>query len=253
MNDFQDTRPATMAHHTGRAIDEFCVNDTREIVALCRRLADAGTLVHLSDEGQSPYTSVIWAVDAAAGRIALDADPAQPAVQALVAAGEATAVAYLDAIKLQFDLHPLVLVHGGTGSALQAPLPTTMYRFQRRSCFRVRARGGATAHLRHPALPDMTLALRVLDVSIGGCALAVPGDVPGFEAGVTIGRVRIELDADTRFESALTIQHVSGGFAAAGNGTRLGCAFGKLDGAAQRALQCFIDLSQRRQRLLTPG
>lgn len=251
MNDFQDTRPASMAQISGRAIDEFCVNDSREVLAYCRRMADEGTLIHLSDEGQSAYTTVIWAVDATSGRLALDANPAQPAVQGLVAAGDATVVAYLDAIKLQFDLHPLMLVHGPSGSALQAPLPTTMYRFQRRSSFRVRPRGGAMAHLRHPGLPDMALALRVLDVSIGGCALAVPADVPVFDAGVKIGRVRFELDADTRFEAALTIQHVSGGFGAPGNSTRLGCAFGMLDGAAQRALQRFIDLSQRRHRLLT--
>jgi c-di-GMP-binding flagellar brake protein YcgR len=45
----------------------------------------------------------------------------------------------------------------------------------------------------------MQLALRVLDVSIGGCALLLPADVPALEPGVTLQGVEIELDADTRF------------------------------------------------------
>ena len=133
----------------------------------------------------------------------------------------------------------------------QCPMPGTMYRFQRRDSFRVRAKGGAIAHLRHPAMPDMSLALRVLDVSAGGCALAVPPDVPPIEAGITIAGVRFELDADTRLETSVTVQHISGGFGAREAGTRMGCAFGQLNGAAERALQRFIDITQRRQRLLT--
>jgi c-di-GMP-binding flagellar brake protein YcgR len=198
----------------------------------------------------SAYTSVLWAVDAHARRISLDADPAAPAVRTMVESGEASAVAYLDAIKLQFELGDMMMVHGVTGSALQAALPAVLYRFQRRSSFRVRTRGSASAQLRHPSLPEMMLSLRVLDISLGGCALALPADVPPLEAGITLARVRIELDADTHIDTALTVQHVSGGFGNNSGALRLGCAFGSLDGAAQRTLQRFIDVTQRRQRML---
>jgi c-di-GMP-binding flagellar brake protein YcgR len=247
---FVDTRPAELSALTGDALDDYRITDPTESQALLRRLVDQGTLIHLSAPGNAAYTSVLWAADPKARRISLDADPAQPAVRALVDAGEATAVAYLDAIKLQFDLADLMLVHGSTGSALQAAWPAALYRFQRRSSFRVRARSGACAQLRHPALPDMQLVLRVLDVSLGGCALLLPADVPAIDAGITLARVRIELDPDTHFDTALTIQHVSGGFGGASQTQRLGCAFGSLDGPAQRALQRFIDVTQRRQRML---
>jgi len=249
---FQDTQPAALHQLSGNAQDEFAIHHPTELLSLLRQLADHNVLVHLSAPGGGSYTTTLWTVDAHLRRVSLAADAMQPAVRSLIDAGEATAVAYLDSVKLQFDLQHLVLVHGANASALQAGLPAVLYRFQRRSSFRVRtpANAAPTATLRHPSMPDMTLCLRVLDVSVGGCALALPPDVPPLAAGIQIAGVRIELDADARFDTSLTLQHVSGGMGSTRTGLRLGCAFAKLDGAAQRALQRYIDQTQKRQRTL---
>jgi c-di-GMP-binding flagellar brake protein YcgR len=248
---FQPTQPAPLSALTGHAIDEFRVAHPAEQAALLKRLVEGNTLLQLSGPGGAAYTTVLWTADAAARRVSLDADPKHLQLRALLDAGECTAVAYLDAIKVQFDLHGLVLVHGGNASALQARWPDAIYRFQRREFFRVRTRDGAQAQMRHPALPQMALTLRVLDVSAGGCALALPPDVPPIAAGIRIAGVVFELDEDTRFAATVGIQHVSGGFMGPGQGVRLGCSFAQLDGAAQRALQRFIDLTQRRTKFLT--
>jgi c-di-GMP-binding flagellar brake protein YcgR len=249
---FQDTQPAALRQLSGNAQDEFAVQHPTELTKLLRQLADHNVLVHLSAPGGGSYTTTLWTVDSHLRRVSLAADAAQPAVRALIDAGEATAVAYLDSVKLQFDLQHLVLVHGANTSALQAALPTVLYRFQRRESFRVRtpANAAPTATLRHPSMPDLTLALRVLDVSVGGCALALPANAAPLAAGVQIAGVRIDLDADARFEVTLNVQHVSGGMGSAQTGQRLGCAFVKVDGAAQRALQRYIDQTQKRQRSL---
>jgi hypothetical protein len=141
---------------------------------------------------------------------------------------------YLESVKLQFDLHSFTLVRGATTCALQCALPREIYRFQRRSAYRVRApeRHEPSATLRHPAMPEMQLNLRVLDVSIGGCALWLPGDVPPLQAGTRISDVHVELDGETRFAAAIKLQHVSalgtqGGDSeerpAPRQGARLGC------------------------------
>jgi c-di-GMP-binding flagellar brake protein YcgR len=249
--DFQPTQPAPISALTGNAIDEFRVGHPAEVLSLLRRLVDGSTLIQLSAPGGASYTTVLWALDPQQRRISFDADPNHPQVRSLVDAGEVTAVAYLDAIKLQFDLQGLMLVHGHNASALQAALPPVLYRFQRREYFRVKTREAAQVRLRHPALPDMQLALRVLDVSIGGCALALPADVPPIAAGIRIAGARLELDADTQVEVQLGIQHVSGGFHPGARNVRLGCSFVALGGAAERALQRYIDLIQRRSRLLS--
>lgn len=247
---FQDTQPASMQQLSGRAQDEFAVHHPTEVLGLLRQLVDSHVRVHLSTPSGASYTTQVWTVDGHLRRLSLAADAAHPAVRDLIDGGEATVVAYLASIKLQFDLQHLVLVHGGTGSALQAAMPSVLYRFQRRSSFRVRTpvSSAPTATLRHPSMPEMQLALRILDVSVGGCALALPADVPDLAAGITLAGVQIELDGDTRFTTGLTLQHVSGGMGSTDGNRRLGCAFVKLDGAAQRTLQHYIDQTQKRQR-----
>jgi flagellar brake protein len=196
---------------------------------------------------------VVWTLDTAQQRINFSVDPDSPQLQRLLEREEATCVAYLDAVKLQFDVEQPVLVRGNTTCALQAPMPREMYRFQRRSSFRVRTlgrSGSPTALMRHPSIPEMQLGLRVLDVSIGGCALLLPGDVPPVDAGIEIRNVRIELDADTRFETDLQLHHVTV-IQTPSRGARMGCEFMHVRPAAQRALQRYIDHTQKRRRLLT--
>lgn len=251
--DFENTQPAALHQLSGNSLDEFAVTLPTALQALLRQLVDQNVPVHLSAPGGASYTTTLWTVDGHQNRVSLAAEAAQPGVRALVDAGEATAVAYLDAVKLQFDLQHLVLVHGSASSALQAALPSVLYRFQRRESFRVRtpANGSPTANLRHPAAPDTLTALRVLDVSVGGCALALPAGMPPLAAGVRLDDVHIELDADARFTTSLTLQHVGTGMESMPGVLRLGCAFGRLDGAAQRALQRYIEQTQKRKRLFS--
>lgn len=246
----QDLQPAP-AEILEREQDAFRVEGSVGVLALLRRLLDHSTILHLSGPDGSGVTTTLWTLDPAQRRLSLSAEVLDPQLQRLVDVGEVTAVAYLDNVKLQFDLHDLLLVHGERECALQAPLPDSVYRFQRRESFRVRTllRHSATAQLRHPSLPEMKLALRVVDVSMGGCALLLPDDVPPMTPGVRLNRVRLELDADTRFDATLMLLHVTA-INPGSTGARMGCAMSDLDGDAQRALQRYIDQTQKRRRLL---
>jgi len=250
---FLDTQPAALSASGG--IDpyaEFRLQQSREIAALLKQLATDSTPVILSGPDASGLTTVIWTVDSAQQRINFSADADSPQVQRLIELEEATCVAYLDAVKLQFDVDHLVLVRGNQTCSLQADMPREMYRFQRRRSFRVRTigRGAPTALMRHPSIPDMQLGLRVLDVSIGGCALMLPGDVPPLSAGLEVRGVRIELDPDTRFDADLLLHHVTA-IQTPSRGSRLGCEFMHVQPQAQRALQRYIDQTQKRRRLLS--
>jgi c-di-GMP-binding flagellar brake protein YcgR len=134
---------------------------------------------------------------------------------------------------------------------LRTAWPHPLYRFQRRAAYRVRTpeRHAPKALLRHPAIPDMQLTLRIIDVSAGGIALSLPEDVPALQPGVRLNGVRIELDADTGFVATLQLQHVSL-LQPGASARRLGCTMLELNGAAQRALQRYIDRTQQRRRLL---
>ena len=250
---FLDTQPAPL--HDGDGVDpyaEFRIDRPSEITAHLKSLLGGSTPVQLSTPEGTHLSTALWTVDGAQRRLSFGVDPDQPAVQRLVEADEVTAVAYLDAVKLQFDLESLLLVHGNRACALQATMPRHMYRFQRREGYRVRTleRSSPAATLRHPSMPDMTLKLRVLDVSIGGCSLFLPHDVPTLAPGVRLHRVQIDLDEDTRFLANLLLHHVSSIHSDA-RGVRLGCQILDLEPASARALQRYIDQTQKRRRLLS--
>ncbi len=254
---FQDTRPAELDAQGGTdRWAPFRVDQPHERLRLLRDLRQGSVPVILNGADGSAYTTAVWAIDEAQDRLSFNVDAGSPALARLVEANEAVAVAYLESVKLQFELYGMVLVRATQASALQCSLPRQIYRFQRRSAYRVRpvGRHEPMARLHHPAIPGMQLCLRVLDLSIGGCALWLPHDVPALQAGTPLGELLIELDADTRFSTAAMLQHVgnSGAPQRHDSGKRLGCEWRAMPGSAERELQRWIDQAQKRQRLLAP-
>jgi c-di-GMP-binding flagellar brake protein YcgR len=249
---FEDTRPASLdALGTGDGLAEFRVTAPGEIRALLKQLMDDVVPLNLSASDGSAYTTTLWTLDPSADRISFTADTQCPAVQDIVEADECAAVAYLDRVKVQFDVGDLVLVQGHKASVLQARFPREMFRFQRRNTFRVRTieRTAPTASFRHPGIPDMSLALRVLDVSIGGCALLQPANVPMLQPGAVIRGVRLSLNAETQIDAGLMLHHITSTGAENGS-VRLGCEIVGLNPTAQRALQLYIDQTQKRRRMM---
>ncbi len=237
------------AAHGG--LDDFRIDSPVEILAMLRSLAEGNVIVNLNASDGASYATTLWAVDSERGLLSFSADAHSAQVAQLVEADEAMAVAYLDSVKLQFEVSGLHVVHGGKTAALSCALPRTVYRFQRRAGFRVRPllRSSPVARVRHPMIPDMALALRVLDVSIGGCALFLPDDVPPLQPGVVLNGVQIELGLDTRLSVALRLQHVTS-LNPDARGVRLGCELVDPSHDALRSLQRYIHQTQRRARAL---
>ena len=93
------------------------------------------------------------------------------------------------------------------------------------------------------------MALRLVDVSIGGCGLFLPVEEPSISRGTVVADVRIELDSDTRIEVDMRLKHstvVSEG----ARGARLGFEFVRPGGETLRTLQRYIDLTQKRGKLM---
>ena len=253
----RDDRPAEApaeAGGTDAATDPwagFRVEDRVELLRLLRLLRDGSVPVALSSPRGDVASTQLWSLDPVHEHLSFSAEGAGTALQGLAQSDEVVAVAYLDSVKLQFDLSELLLVHDQASSALRARMPKVIYRFQRRATFRVRTleRMAPQVQLRHPSIPDMQVSLRVLDISASGCALRLPTDLPPLQAGTRLQGARVLLDADTSFAATLALQHVASLHPTAA-GTRLGCEMLDLDGPAQRALQRYIDRTQQRRRAL---
>lgn len=247
-----ETRPATFDGMSGPGgLEEFRVSTPREIGLLLKQLLDGSVLLNLNASDGSVYTSAIWTMDSSRGTIGFNADPNDPALQGLLQCEEVVVVGYLDSVKVQFDVHDHVLVHGHKASILSCPFPHELFRFQRRNAFRVRPlmRNAPMARIRHPDMPELEFALRIIDLSIGGCGLFLPEDVPAMNPGTLIQAVRMELDADTRLDVSMRLQHITA-INAEARGVRLGFEFARAGGDALRILQRFIDLTQKRGKLM---
>ena len=248
-----DTLPMPLeelaATHGG--LSEFRLTSQVEICAMLQRLCDDNVALSLNAPDGSACSVQLWTVDKGRAAISFSANADDPQLQAVLQCDEAVVVCYLDSVKLQFDVHDLVLVHSGLSTALKCDMPKEMFRFQRRESFRVRPllRNTPVAKLRHPMIPDMQLTLRILDVSIGGCALLLPDDVPPLSPGVVLNGVVLELDQGTRLQTNLRLQHISS-INADTKGVRLGCEMTEPARESLRGLQNYIDQTQKRRRLM---
>ncbi|WP_047198145.1 flagellar brake protein [Caldimonas brevitalea] len=234
-------------------LDDFRITGRFEIATLLQQLVQQRALVTIATPEGACYTTNVWEVEPDKGVMRFSADRLDPQLQRVLDAGDAVAVAYLDSIKIQFDVEGLVQVHAGQTAAttLNCVLPDELFRFQRRTSFRVRPllNSPPVASFRHPAIAEMRLELRVLDVSIGGIALFIPENVPVVEPGTQIGQVSVELDAETRFNATLRVAHASS-MLDNSKGMRIGCELENLNGEALRSLQRYIDQTQKRRRLM---
>ena len=251
------TRPALL-DGSGEGDDplaEFRVTDPPVILGLLREIRDKAVQVSVVNSQGVGIASSVLSIDPDQGHISFTADDRNPNVQKLLRGNEAAAVCYIESVKLQFELHGLALVSGVEGSALQADIPPRLYRFQRRQGYRVKPleRGNPTVQFMHPNEPTRKMSLRVTDVSIGGCALLLPLNAPPIPGRTELQVVRADLDADTRFNCGMMIHHASPLRDLDGQltGHKLGCEWLRMDGYAQRALQRYIDLVQRRRRMMS--
>lgn len=240
---------ALSASHGG--LGDFRLTTPAEITALLRRLCDDSVRLNLNASNGTVLPTTLWTIDAVRGALSFSADIDDVRLAAVLDCDESIVVGYLDNVKVQFEVDSLVLVRGGRSCALTCRFPRELFRFQRRGAYRVRPalRSTPQACVRHPEIADMSLALRLIDVSISGCALFLPEDVPPLQPGVVMNQVLIELDAETRFHVALRLQHVTS-LNADSRGTKLGCEFVKPGGDVERALQLFIDSTQKRRKMM---
>ena len=235
--------------HSADEAGDFRVQARTEVCAILEQLRDDAVTINLSSPSGLLIATQVGAADPTTDTVSFIVEPDHPQMEALIEPDEATAVAYLNSIKLQFDVEEMMLIRGADECVLHCKFPKEIFRFQRRKSFRVSPVSHTIpkAHMRHPMIGDMQLELRVLDISMTGCALFLPHNVPPLEPGIHINVVSFLLDSSTRFTAKLHLQHVTA-LNPHQEGVRLGCEIMPVDAEGQRTLQRYIDQNQKQQR-----
>ncbi|WP_431287405.1 flagellar regulator YcgR PilZN domain-containing protein [Roseateles chitinivorans] len=133
---------------------DFRMDAPGEIMNWLRELLQSQARIQLSTpEGEAIHT-VLRALDTPHGMLTMEAPQAGDTLAPVLASDELVATAFLDKIKLQFDVSGLVAIRGDGAEVLRSPVPLRLYRFQRRQAYRV-----ASAGQLYPALklsdPDL--------------------------------------------------------------------------------------------------
>ena len=229
-----------------QALQNFLLSSDPEIASILIKLRDQGTPINLISPEQISFSSALWAVDLAKETLSFKVTADQPLLQTFIDSGEATASAYLDRVKIQFELQDLMLVRGSQSCALHGRFPVQIWQFPRRINDRIQPLSHTLPRvcMRHPMLPDMRLELRLLDISLGGCALSLPSNIPAMEPSIVINEVQFILDANTCFTAGIFLRHISF-MGAACDGLRLGCEIMPLDPESFTLLQTYIAQNQK--------
>lgn len=233
------------------APEELRVESRQEITGYLQELHREQSRVLLSSPDGHALQSRICALSPEADLLGFEIgiDPEGQSEQ-LVREGEITGVAFIGSIKLQFELESPVIVLGEHGAVLRSALPTKLYRFQRRQAFRVQPLSSAYPRVLWPQKDGSHAAARVCDVSVGGVGLQL---LPAHELG-GVGELHesltLELDRTTQLPIKLCVQHIELGHLDGQPHRHVGCAFTELEPNVARALQVYVDQTQKRRRLL---
>lgn len=222
------------------AIAEFRLDGPVAIRALLRELIAKRALIALYASQDHHEFVVTQILDVGERHLDLDFITDDARRQAVLSGGGAIVIGFLDQIKIQFRVDAPAAVRVAGAPALRCPLPGVVYRIQRRDAYRVRPLRSepALCYVRDGSGGEV--ALRVIDFSAGGLALALPPGSRLPAAGETWAHCRIEVGDRPPIPCNLVVRHVSETLLAEGGAHRAGCEYQHMAPETARALQMLV-------------
>jgi c-di-GMP-binding flagellar brake protein YcgR len=232
---------------------KYLLRDTREILRLVKGLISGRALItaHLAPGTQSFLTAVVGLSEDERALL-LDGSMEESINQQLERAEQITCITQLDRIRIQFDLSGPVRIDGERSPVFSVGLPSEVLRLQRRDFYRLSTPATQTVTCAIPLRSESggvtTVDLRILDISGGGIAIAVPPTGAAFEPGMSFSGCRLKLPESEPISARLTVRNLFR--LVTRNGVemlRAGCQFSELPPQADNEIQRYI-LKVERQR-----
>ena len=228
---------------------KYLLKDRREIAAVLHRLVDARALLRArAIPGDDSFLTALLQVDDENSALVLDGSPDEAVNARLGRAAQLDCVTQLDKVRIQFMLEQPMLQTWGRGTAFRAAMPAELLRLQRREFYRLQAPATHSLSCSVP-LPDAgEMTWRIIDISGGGIAIAVPPSDASFSPGDEFSGCRIKLPDNPPINAHLTIRNLFRLTTRNGIGMlRAGCEFSHMPPGADATIQRYI-LKIDRQR-----
>ncbi|MDH5832441.1 flagellar brake protein [Luteimonas kalidii] len=231
---------------------QFSLHEPLAIAQVLRGLLEARALISASlvPGGHACPTALLAVHDD--GTLVLDGNRDEAMNQRMAAASRMVCSAQLDLVPIRFRLTaPQRIVHEDY-VAFTTAWPDVLLRLQRRETYRLPCSPTAQATLHagdahHPPDPEAP-GLRVLDISGGGIALAIPdGAQAGFEANARVSPCLLRLGDATPIPVALEVAYVARHDVRGVPHWRAGCRFIDLPAAIEQQLMQYIFQIERQR------
>lgn len=234
------------------AFARYAVQDPLEIGRVLRALVDARAMItaQLVPGGHSCPTALLAVNED--GSLVLDGNRNEATNRRMAAAGRLVCSTQLDLVPIRFRLSTPVRMTWDGYPAFSAPCPDSVLRLQRREMYRLQVSPAApvTVHVGDgDRAADATLAgLRVLDISGGGLAIAVPeGQEHRFGARSIHASCLLRIADAAPIPVTLEVAHVARHEIRGVPHWRAGCRFvGMTPALEQRILQHVFQIERQR-------
>lgn len=231
------------------SLDEFRVTGEVDIRTVLRRLRDEGSPIGLFVDSPSSVTSQVIEIEPSFLDLEIGLDDGfstgNRGWQRVITADEILCVAFVDGVKVQFrGRHEVVHVSGE--QRLRMPLPSHIYRIQRREGYRVRPLHDDPVTCL-VSLPEGSHKLDVLDFSVVGLALHFPRRLSPPSVGALLRDVRLRLPGPRILPCTLSVRRIAPH--PGEEGFQVGCAYERLPPETARAVQRLVREVEQARRV----
>lgn len=228
-----------------QADEKFYLREPRDILQVLRSMIEKRALITAYIPGSLSTSTAILGVDEDTETLMIDGSPNDTINARMVQASHVLCVSQLDRVRVQFRLSGLRRISNDGYAAFEAPLPDSLLQLQRRDLYRLQIPVSQPVICTIP-LPGQNGSpvetdVRVLDISAGGIAIAIPDGDPRFKPGSRFESCLLALPDARPIEVSLTVtnlhrQENRNGIVSA----RAGCQFGRLPRGAETVIQQYI-------------
>ncbi|NMG76399.1 flagellar brake protein [Aromatoleum diolicum] len=249
-NPLQPLNPETFAR--------YAVHDRREILQLLNALIEKRVLLTAYVDRGPSFITVALAVTPDGGSLIIDASPDEALTARAGNAAQVVCTTRLDNVRLQFALVAPACTVYENRPALCAAIPDSILRLQRREYFRLSTpQSDPLICSIAQELPDgrkKSIPVRILDISGGGLAIAVPPDDISFEPGAEFSQCSLKLPDGEPLAVRLKVRNLFQ--VERPNGVkvmRAGCEFIGLSSQMTARIQRYMFKLERERKTREPG
>ncbi len=231
-------------------LESFMVYARVEIIAMLRQLMQHNVLVSAYyDKNQGCAVTALLAVNPDFEELVFDLPSEAYAARKLLASEGVIFVAFVESIKMQFTVTGAAPTQHDGKPAFRVRLPEQVLRLQRRDYFRVKTPIAKPAHCLVPMSEDNQRyeKLRMLDISVGGCALQTSAERFALKSGQDLNGCILDLPGIGGINVNIKVRHVEPMQRDPAQ-LRAGCEFVNVAPQARLNLQRYVNKLDAEQR-----